>query len=60
MSNAATLWQKLRLSIAQPALWLEIARDYSEHGLPWQAGYAARQALRLDAALAPQFVCGQF
>ena len=38
----------------QPALWLGLARDYAERGLPWQAGYAARQALRFDAALAPQ------
>lgn len=46
-------WQQLRQNAAQPALWFELARDYGGHGLPWQAGYAARQALRFDATLAP-------
>lgn len=52
--DAALLWQKLRRSATQPAVWLVLARSYAARGLPWQAGYAARQALRLDAALAPQ------
>ncbi|MEF8756297.1 MAG: tetratricopeptide repeat protein [Accumulibacter sp.] len=29
-------------------LWLALARDYQRHELPWQAAYAARQALRSD------------
>ena len=53
-SDIALLWQRLRQSAAQPAVWLELARSYTDHGLPWQAGYAARQALRLDASLLPQ------
>ena len=48
------LWQQLRQSAGQPALWLELARRYAGCGLPWQAGYAARQASRLDASLLPQ------
>jgi protein O-GlcNAc transferase len=48
------LWQQLRQSAAQPALWLELARCYAGCGLPWQAAYAARQALRLDESLLPQ------
>jgi len=41
------------LSAAQPAVWLDMARQYAGQSLLWQAGYAARQALRLDAALLP-------
>ena len=47
------LWQRLRQSLAQPALWLELAQRYAGDELPWQAGYAARQASRLDAAVLP-------
>ena len=47
------LWQRLRQSAAQPALWLALARAYAADDLPWQAAYAARQALRLDASLLP-------
>lgn len=53
-NNAAMLWQRLRQSATQSALWLDLARSYAADGLPWQAGYAARQAQRLDADLLPQ------
>ena len=46
-------WQKLRQSIAQPELWLTLARSYAACDLPWQAGYAARQALRVAACAQP-------
>lgn len=52
--DIATLWQKLSTSAAQPIVWLSLARAYADHGLSWQAGYAARQALRLDASLLQQ------
>lgn len=48
------LWQSLRQSVAQPTVWFDLARNYASRGLPWQAGYAARQALRLDAGLGAQ------
>lgn len=48
------LWQQLGYSAVQPALWLELARRYAALGLPWQAGYAARQAYRLDPSALPQ------
>jgi protein O-GlcNAc transferase len=47
------LWARLGQSAAQPAVWLDLARSYARQDLPWQAGYAARQALRLDASLLP-------
>src|SRR5688572_1075866 len=53
-TDIAMLWQRLRRSATQPELWLELARRYAACALPWQAGYAARQALRLDAALRPR------
>jgi predicted O-linked N-acetylglucosamine transferase (SPINDLY family) len=37
----------------QAGVWVALARSYVASGLPWQAGYAARQALRFDAALLP-------
>lgn len=49
----ATLWAELRKSAVQAQVWRDLAHAYACQGLPWQAGYAARQALRLDAALAP-------
>lgn len=49
-SDHAALWQRLQQSALQPALWLALAEDYVRCALPWQAAYAARQALRLDAA----------
>ena len=52
-NDVAKLWQRLGESATQPTVWLALARSYAGQGLPWQAGYAARQALRFDAALAP-------
>lgn len=52
--DIAILWQQLGQSAAQPAVWADLARNYAGLGLPWQAGYVARQALRLDASLTPQ------
>ncbi len=48
------LWLSLRQSVLQPERWFELARHYAAAGFPWQAGYTARQALRLDAALLPR------
>lgn len=48
------LWQLLKQFPVQALVWLELARRYANNGLPWQASYAARQALRCDAALRPQ------
>ena len=53
-SDVATLWQHVRRFATRPALWLDLARGYAERGLLWQAGYAARQAYRLDASLLVQ------
>lgn len=53
-NDTAILWQKLRQSATQSAVWLELAGHYAKQGLPWQAGYTARQALRFDAGLLPQ------
>ena len=47
-------WLHLRQNPGQPMLWLDLARTYASLALPWQAGYAARQALRLNAGLAAQ------
>lgn len=48
------LWAKLRATPVQAEVWLELARHYSRRDLPWQASYAARQALRCDVTLRPQ------
>jgi len=53
-NEIALLWQHLRQSAQQADVWLDLARRYVQRDLPWQAGYAARQALRLDPALASQ------
>ncbi len=52
--NMTILWQLLKQFPVQALVWLELARRYANNGLPWQASYAARQALRCDAALRPQ------
>jgi len=52
-NDTAMLWQKLRQSAMQPVVWLDLARSYAGHGLPWQAAYAARQALRFDTSMKP-------
>jgi protein O-GlcNAc transferase len=49
--DIALLWQRLRHSAMQPLLWFDLAGSYAGLGFPWQAGYAARQALRCDATL---------
>jgi protein O-GlcNAc transferase len=51
-NDAALVWQRLRRSPTQPDVWFDLALSYAKYGLPWQAGYAARQALRIDATLA--------
>ena len=45
----ALLWATLATAPTQLAPWLDLARAYAAASLPWQAGYAARQALRLDS-----------
>lgn len=52
--NTADLWQQLKLTPTQSTLWSDLALSYFAKALHWQAGYAARQALRLDPTLAPQ------
>lgn len=47
----ALLWSTLATAPTQVASWLDLARAYAAASLPWQAGYAARQALRLDSTL---------
>ena len=47
------LWCQLRATPTQAPLWLELARAYAAADLPWQTGYTARQALRLDQGLLP-------
>jgi Flp pilus assembly protein TadD len=49
-----TAWQTLRQSPIQAGAWLELAADYRDRNLRWQASYAARQALRCDARLQPK------
>ncbi|MBL8397990.1 MAG: hypothetical protein JNL84_07590 [Candidatus Accumulibacter sp.] len=50
-SSGASLWFTLRSAPTQSRRWLELAGEYRCHDLPWQAGYAARQALRLNPGL---------
>lgn len=47
-------WALLRASAVQAPVWLDLARHYASRGLHWQAGHAARQALRCDANLRPE------
>ncbi len=51
--DVGALWRQLALSPTQAPAWLSLARGYAARGLPWQAGYTARQALRCDATLGP-------
>jgi predicted O-linked N-acetylglucosamine transferase (SPINDLY family) len=46
-------WRQLRLDPLQAPPWLALAQDYATRQLPWQAGYTARQALRIDPSLRP-------
>ncbi|MEO5346786.1 MAG: TIGR03032 family protein [Magnetococcus sp. YQC-9] len=50
-SPFSVLWQKLGQTPGEATLWLELARHYADGDWPWQAGYAARQTVRLDATL---------
>jgi protein O-GlcNAc transferase len=52
-TDISELWQLLRTSPAQATVWLDLAHKYGQRSLPWQAGYAARQALRCDVSLRP-------
>jgi predicted O-linked N-acetylglucosamine transferase (SPINDLY family) len=54
LSGISNQWQLLRGSALKATAWLDLAREYGHRGLQWQAGYAARQALRCDAALLSQ------
>ena len=47
------LWKGLRQSARQSALWFDLAQCYGHYDLPWQAAYAARQAVRFDPTLEP-------
>lgn len=52
-SDVSSEWQSLRASPLQTSAWRDLASRYAQRNLPWQAGYAARQALRCDATLRP-------
>ena len=45
------LWRRLTQSAAQPELWMDLVCSYAHAGLLWQAGYAARQAVKYDEKL---------
>lgn len=51
--DVAALWRQLRRHTTRTALWVDLGRFYAAQALPWQAGYAARQALRLDPSVLP-------
>ncbi len=51
LSNATHAWNSLRISPVLPQAWMTLARFYLSRNLPWQAGYAARLALRCNPAL---------
>lgn len=48
------LWRQVTSTPANAAAWLDLATHYDRADLPWQSAYAARQAVRLDASLAPR------
>ena len=50
-SSIGALWREVAAGPAQAGPWRDLARAYAKADLPWQAGYSARQALRLDAGL---------
>ena len=52
-TTVSDLWRQLGATPTLTASWLDLARAYAAEGLPWQAGYTARQALRLDPGLLP-------
>ena len=47
----SALWRQVAATPTQALPWRELARCYAKADLPWQAGYSARQALRLDVGL---------
>jgi protein O-GlcNAc transferase len=50
-ANQVSPWARLRLSPVDATAWYELAQNYAAIDLPWQAGYAARQAVRCNADL---------
>jgi protein O-GlcNAc transferase len=52
--DVSALWRSLKSAPTQPTVWLMLAKIYAGQGLPWQAAYVARQALRLDGQLLPE------
>jgi predicted O-linked N-acetylglucosamine transferase (SPINDLY family) len=53
-SGASGAWAEIKRQPNQPAVWLRLAQHYAQQGLPWQAGYAARQTQRLNPQALPQ------
>mgnify|MGYP003385341301 CR=1 FL=1 len=51
LNTVSNLWAALRISAVDAQTWFALAKTYTTLGLPWQGGYTARQALRLDAGL---------
>ena len=51
--DVAALWRQLHRHTTRTTLWVDLASFYAAQALPWQAGYAARQALRLDPSVHP-------
>ena len=49
--DVGILWRRLTQSAAQPELWMDLVCSYAHAGLLWQAGYAARQAIKYDEKL---------
>ncbi len=50
-NNPGPLWLTLATKPLQPAVWLQLAHVYRAGKLLWQAGYTARQAVRLDGSV---------
>lgn len=50
----SSAWVALRGAPLRAPVWLDLARAYAVRGLSWQAGHAARQAVRRDPALGAQ------
>lgn len=46
-----TLWRQLKSNPLQAMAWYELTKLYTAAALPWQAAFAAQQALRLDSSL---------
>lgn len=52
-ASVTALWRQVAATPVQARHWLDLARCYAAADFPWQAGYAGRQALRLDPGLLP-------